>query len=338
MSTSARKRIAFFLGLSLLFHLLFVYGLSRVPRFVPQTQDERAFRVDLIDVEEPKPEDRTLVAKKPKLFDMMEVEEALSEVPASLSQSPETPRVAPETSPPPVPPAPARKPEPETAPAVEKPLPEPRKPPVPRTEMRQDPPKERPAEKSKARKPQRATPKAPPPDPALEEPPSVRDLIPSINDILAMRAPGGSLYRHDTVVQDGIGERQAKAAFDEYLAEFKSRVRLNWKVLDDPYMHESTAVLLIVIRDDGTLESVRKLQSSGMPGQDTQTLYAVRNSFPMRPPPKVLLDEDGRLTIHFSFHFLVRSVLGDDEIGRPALRRQAPPRQDPGCVPPCFRW
>ena len=345
MNTSAKTRLASFLALSLLLHLFLLYVLARFPSVAPHAPEEPPTRVHLIEMEEPAREESALVAEKPRLFDMMEVEEAWSDVPGSLSQSPGAPPADPVTSLPEPPPAPARQPEPEPKVAKKEPPPAPpppRKPPPPRTEIRQEPLKESPAKKPLERpapeEPEReAVLEKPPPD-RPRELPSVRELIPSIHDILAMRSPRGSLYRHDTVVQDGIGERAARAAFDEYLAEFKSRVRLNWKVLDDPYMHESTTVLLIVINGDGTLGSVRRLRSSGMPGQDTQTVYAVRNALPMRPPPDILLDENGQLSINFSFHFLVRSTFGADAAGRADLGRRRPWRPDPNCTPPCIRW
>jgi TonB family protein len=74
-------------------------------------------------------------------------------------------------------------------------------------------------------------------------------------------------------------------------------------------MHEGTTVLLVVINGDGTLKSVVQLKSSGMPKHDFETIAAVRQSFPFRPPSKVLLNEEGRMVIRFSFHYVVRPIL-----------------------------
>ncbi len=340
MDNTAKRRVVYFLLLSCLIHLVLLYSLSRIHFQPPEAQEDQPLIVELLDPTETKP-DKTA---KTKRFDAMEVKEALSEIPASLSKKREDSLMNEQTTPSQKPAPPEKKPVQEKT-VAEKPS-QPPPEPQPHRDWKQPLEKKTAKKERKPTKIVRRAPEKPTRDMVIEkritarprELPSVKDLIPSINDIWAMKAPGGSLYEHSTIVQDGIGERQAKVAFDEYLAEFKSRVKMNWKVFDDPYMHESTTVLLIIINNDGSLQSVKKIKSSGMPGHDTETLFAVRHSFPMRPPPEILLDEEDRLTIHFSFHFLVRNTAGSDQRGRPGLGRQGTRQQDPGCVPPCYRW
>jgi TonB family protein len=334
MNDQNKKRIVYFLLLSCLFHLLLFYSFSRFRLSDPDAKKDRQFLVDLVDVEKPRTEKPAAPKKQPKPFDAMEVKEALSEVPASLSQN--RGATSAEARPPP--------PKPPVSPAEKKEQPKqvaraPARPPAPPSAPRKSPsppvyskgpgtPEEKPDRQEREnRKHETIAPHRSPRREETQKPssatreklPSVKDLIPSLNDVLAMKAPGGSLYEDPAIVQDGPGERQARVWYDEYLSELKSRVKLNWLVSEDPYMHESTTVLLIVVNRDGSLASVTQLKGSGMPAHDTETLYAVRRSFPMRPPPEVLLDEQGKLTIHFSFYFLVRRASASsppDGLGR----------------------
>lgn len=138
--------------------------------------------------------------------------------------------------------------------------------------------------------------------------PHLAELIPSIQRLLALENANRSRYEHFSLEQDGRGELPARVQFNEYLAELKRRVERNWRISRDYYMVDGTTVLLIVINADGTLRSVDQLKSSGMPSHDFETVAAVRQSFPFRPPSKDLLNEQGLMLIRFSFHYIIRPV------------------------------
>jgi len=237
MDKTARKRLVYFLLLSVVLHLILLYALGRTPFPAPEPPEEHPLVVELIEPEEPKP---ALPKKKLERFDMMEVKEALSEVPASLSKSREGSKEKVKQARPekPVPKKTEKKPEKKVAKKPPpKPVPKPSAvltPPLPDRDGLQKP-KKRAAKKKReprkkdqkiSREKSRDVKEKKPEEPAPRELPSVHELIPSINDIFAMKAPGGSLYEDPKIVQDGIGERQAKVMYDEYLAEFKSRVKL----------------------------------------------------------------------------------------------------------------
>ena len=352
MNSTAKRRLIYFLFLSIVLHLALIYTLTRIPASSPEMKQTHPLFVDLMEIEEPRPEKPVVVAKKPKRVDVMEVKEDLSEEPASLSQNLEGARVEIDkfksekkaskaeekkqvTKVAKIPPQPALVPPtsrrtPLTGKNGSKKAPEKKKHKTKNKKTKKTVSKET-SRNVVVEKTIKARPKE-------KELPSVKELIPSLNDVLAMKTPGGSLYKHPSIVQDGPSEHQARVQYEEYLAEFKSRVKLNWKVFEDPYMHESKTILLIIIGGDGNLKSVKQVKSSGMPGHDTETMYAVRRSFPMRPPPKILLDEKGTLTINFSFHFLVRRAMNNNERGRPNIGWTSMRRPPGQCSTPCFRW
>ena len=83
-NSSAKKRLIYFLLLSCILHMLLLYALGRYPFPEPEPLEENPLVVELIEPEEPK---KPPADKKLKRYDMMEVKEALSEVPASLSKN-----------------------------------------------------------------------------------------------------------------------------------------------------------------------------------------------------------------------------------------------------------
>jgi len=93
--------------------------------------------------------------------------------------------------------------------------------------------------------------------------------------------------------------------YDAYLREVKEVVKKNWKVSADGELERGTTVIRISIDADGSLASVDLLQSSGMILHDYEALDAIKQSFPLRSPPKSLLDEKGKLSIRFSFHYFL---------------------------------
>lgn len=93
--------------------------------------------------------------------------------------------------------------------------------------------------------------------------------------------------------------------YDAYLREVKEAVRQNWTVSEEGENKRGTTVIRISVNDDGSLGAVDLLQSSGMILQDYEALDAIKRSFPFRSPPESLLDEKGKLSIRFSFHYFL---------------------------------
>ncbi len=85
----------------------------------------------------------------------------------------------------------------------------------------------------------------------------------------------------------------------------KEAVRKNWKVSGDGESKRGTTVLRISINPDGSLASLDLLESCGMILHDYEALEAIKQSFPLRSPPESLLDEHGKLSIRFSFHYFL---------------------------------
>lgn len=102
--------------------------------------------------------------------------------------------------------------------------------------------------------------------------------------------------------------------YDKYLAEIKRkvleikrRVENNWKKSLDAEVREGTTVLVAMVKADGSLWSIDIVKPSGMILHDYEALESVKKVFPLRPPPKTLLTEKGKLPIRFSVHYLLHS-------------------------------
>ena len=102
--------------------------------------------------------------------------------------------------------------------------------------------------------------------------------------------------------------------YEKYLMEIKRRVleikrkvERNWKVELDSETREGTTIILALVRGDGSLWSIDILKPSGAILHDYEALEAVKKAFPLRPPPKSLLNEKGKLPIRFSVHYLMNA-------------------------------
>ena len=132
--------------------------------------------------------------------------------------------------------------------------------------------------------------------------PSARDLIPTVKSLLGLqRAYENPLYVEPSL-DPGQGIHRGRE-YDNYLQEVKEAVRKHWKVSEDRDIKRGTTVVGISIKPDGSLASLALLQSSGMILHDYEALDAIKQSFPLRSPPGSLLDEHGKLSIRFSFHY-----------------------------------
>ena len=237
--------------------------------------------------------------KKPILVDLVEFPDSLSKEPASLS-----PNVYSATKGTEKPSRTSRVPTLQPAPASRK-----------KTPLKSS--EQRPNKKAGNKKPQPAVPRDAVPEVAIETPPSPKprdlpsreELMPSFHNILAMVAPDRDFYGNSSLRQDGISDLPARVQFNQYLADLKRRVEQNWRVSRNLALRNSTTVLLLVVNSDGTLRSLNQVKSCGIPVHDFETIAAVRQSFPFRPPSKVLLDEQGLLPIRFSFHYIVSPSL-----------------------------
>jgi protein TonB len=168
--------------------------------------------------------------------------------------------------------------------------------------------------KKKARPRKKAPPKPAvtrdPSPPAPEKPrevPPVKDLIPSMQNLLAMQQSPHDPFRalHVGPQQDGMGRTPAQTMFEQYLLELKRKVEQHWKVSLDLGIREGTTVIYVIVASDGSLFSCDILKPSGMIAHDYEAMEAVKKSFPLSPPPKKLLNEKGILPIRFSFHYLL---------------------------------
>jgi TonB family protein len=136
--------------------------------------------------------------------------------------------------------------------------------------------------------------------------PSSQELIPSVNSLLGLqRAYDNPLYVEPSL-EGGSGIHRGPQ-YEAYLQEVKEAVSRNWKVAGEGESKSGTTVLRILIGSDGSLASLDLLQSSGMILHDYEALEAIKHTFPFRPPPRNLLDENGKLSIRFSFHYFLSS-------------------------------
>jgi TonB family protein len=123
-----------------------------------------------------------------------------------------------------------------------------------------------------------------------------------MNSLLGLqRAHENPLYVEPSL-EAGKGMHRGRE-YDAYLREVKEAVKKNWEVSGDGELKRGTTVIRISIDSDGSLASVDLLQSSGMIIHDYEALDAIKQSFPLRSPPESLLDEKGKLSIRFSFHY-----------------------------------
>jgi outer membrane biosynthesis protein TonB len=142
-----------------------------------------------------------------------------------------------------------------------------------------------------------------PPVPRPRPLPSVRDLIPSVNNLLGrQRAYDNPLDVEPS--RDGDQGIHRGPHYEAYIRDLKEAVKKNWKVSGDGESKRATTVLRISIGPDGSLASLDLLESCGMVLHDYEALEAIKQSFPLRSPPETLLDEHGKLSIRFSFHLL----------------------------------
>ena len=176
-------------------------------------------------------------------------------------------------------------------------------PPAPSPQPSPSAPLEPPVPAEKATDPHsqhRESPTAPVPSPRPL--PSAAKLLPTMDSLLKLqRAYDNPLYVEPSRKADRGIHRGPQ--YDAYLQEIQEAVKRNWKVSDDEELQRGTTVIRISIDSKGTLASVDLLQSSGMILHDYEALDAVKQSFPLRPPPKSLLDDKGKLSIRFSFHY-----------------------------------
>ena len=92
--------------------------------------------------------------------------------------------------------------------------------------------------------------------------------------------------------------------YDRYLMGIKARVEKNWKITLNTMIEEGTTIVSARMNADGSLYAIDLLQPSGMISNDYEALEAVKALFPLRPPPKTMLNGDGKLSIRFYFHYL----------------------------------
>ena len=143
-----------------------------------------------------------------------------------------------------------------------------------------------------------------PPVPQHRPLPSARELIPTVNSLLDLqRAYVNPLYVAPSL--DGDLGIHRGPQYEAYLRDVKEAVRKNWKVSEDGESKRGTTVLRISINPDGALASLDLLQSCGMILHDYEALEAIKQAFPLRSPPESLLDEHGKLSIRFSFHYFL---------------------------------
>jgi TonB family protein len=134
--------------------------------------------------------------------------------------------------------------------------------------------------------------------------PSSQELIPSVNSLLGLQRSYDNPLYVEPALEAGTGIHRGPQ-YEAYLHDIKEAVSRNWKVSGEGESKSGTTVLRISIRADGSLASLDLLQSSGMILHDYEALDAIKQSFPFRPPPQVLLDESGKLSIRFSFHYFL---------------------------------
>ncbi len=143
-------------------------------------------------------------------------------------------------------------------------------------------------------------PSAPQPTPL----PSAHELIPTVNKLLGLQRAYNNPLRVEPY-QDGDQGIHRGPHFEAFLRDVKEAVRKNWRVSGDGESKRGTTVLRISINPDGSLASVDLLESCGMILHDYEALDAIKQSFPLRSPPESLLDDNGKLSIRFSFHYFL---------------------------------
>lgn len=134
--------------------------------------------------------------------------------------------------------------------------------------------------------------------------PSSRDLIPSMKSLLGLQHTRNHPLHFETS-RDGDQGIHRGPHYEAYLRDVKEAVRQNWRVSGDGESKRGTTVLRISINPDGSLASLDLLESCGMILHDYEALEAIKQSFPLRSPPESLLDEHGKLSIRFSFHYFL---------------------------------
>jgi len=143
-----------------------------------------------------------------------------------------------------------------------------------------------------------------PPVPQPRPLPSARELIPTVSRLLSLQRTYDNPL-HVEPYQDGDQGIHRGPHFEAFLRDVKEAVRKNWRVSGDGELKRGTTVLRISINPDGSLASVDLLESCGMILHDYEALEAIKQSFPLRSPPESLLDEHGKLSIRFSFHYFL---------------------------------
>jgi len=134
--------------------------------------------------------------------------------------------------------------------------------------------------------------------------PSADQLIPTVRSLLGLQRA----YDNPLNVEPSPNPGQdihGEGEYDTYLGEVKEAVRRHWKVSGEGELERGTTVIRISINPDGSVASLDLLQSSGMIVYDYEALEAIKQSFPLHPPPKSLLNENGKLSIRFSFHYFL---------------------------------
>jgi TonB family protein len=137
--------------------------------------------------------------------------------------------------------------------------------------------------------------------------PPVKDLIPSMQDLLSLQQYREDPFRALDLVphQAGAGNHPAETLYEQYLLELKKKVERNWKVSLELGIREGITVIYVIVASDGSLFSCDILRPSGMIAHDYEAMEAVKLAFPLSPPPEELLNEKGVLPIRFSFHYLL---------------------------------
>jgi len=125
-----------------------------------------------------------------------------------------------------------------------------------------------------------------------------------MNNLLSLQRANKNPLRVEPYT-DGDQRIHRGPHFEAYLRDMKEAVRKNWRVSGEGESKRGTTVLRISINPDGSLASLDLLESCGMILHDYEALEAIKQSFPLRSPPESLLDENGKLSIRFSFHYFL---------------------------------
>lgn len=275
VSRSFGRRIAPFLILSCLLHL---FPVLLVPSRPSRESLERK------------------TSRQPMIVDLREHKEGLSEEPASLSPALGTQRrPAPDLLSQPVP-----RPVPDQ-PSVQTQRQQLARAVQPKAEQRDETSRKQREKAVKATLEAASTVEA-----SSEAVPSTKDLIPTLQELMRQQTAQRKLHT-SPLEQDGLGETPARVYYDAYLSQLKQKVLEKWNVSSLTDLREGTAVVWFVIGRDGSLRSLELLQTSGMLLRDHEAMTAIRDAFPLSPPPEVLLDEHGVIRIEFSFHYTVYS-------------------------------